>query len=95
MPKPNELIPPQDVLPAYAQGRNFQRAGRRFLRAVVEHGLEPDHRVLERWIGFDEEFIQEAHPKAGLGIEDTRNGAWPGCEASGVGGKDAIVAVKS
>jgi SAM-dependent methyltransferase len=46
----DELVPPASelqVLTSYASKRNFKRAGRRFLKAAVESGLEPHHHVLD------------------------------------------------
>jgi SAM-dependent methyltransferase len=46
----NELVPPEselEVLTSYASKRNFKRAGRRFLKAAADSGLEPHHRVLD------------------------------------------------
>jgi ubiquinone/menaquinone biosynthesis C-methylase UbiE len=47
VPTLEELVPPQDLLPHYAQRRSFMKAGDRFLEAAVSRGLEPHHRVLD------------------------------------------------
>src|SRR4051794_18652321 len=53
-----ELVPPQDVLPAYARDRpgdepgdHFLKSGQRFLEATRARGLEPHHRVLDLGCG--------------------------------------------
>jgi SAM-dependent methyltransferase len=47
VPTLTELVPPQDLLPDYAQRRSFMAAGDRFLEAAASRGLEPHHRVLD------------------------------------------------
>jgi ubiquinone/menaquinone biosynthesis C-methylase UbiE len=47
VPTLEELVPPQDLLPHYAQRRSFMKAGDRFLEAAASRGLEPHHRVLD------------------------------------------------
>jgi SAM-dependent methyltransferase len=47
----DELIPPKHVLPAYTRKGNFTKAGARFLRAAVDAGLEPQHRLLDLGCG--------------------------------------------
>lgn len=47
MPSLEELVPPQDLLPNYAQRRSYMAAGDRFLEAAVARGLAPHHRVLD------------------------------------------------
>lgn len=54
MPSPDDLVPPVDALrplTSYASKRNFKRAGRRFLAAAREYGLQPDDRVLDLGCG--------------------------------------------
>jgi SAM-dependent methyltransferase len=46
-----ELIPPKRVLPPYTRKGNFTKAGARFLRAAVDAGLEPQHRLLDLGCG--------------------------------------------
>jgi SAM-dependent methyltransferase len=45
------LIPPPDILPAYARRADFAKTGAAFVRAAAEWGLEPDHRVLDLGCG--------------------------------------------
>jgi SAM-dependent methyltransferase len=53
-----ELVPPQNVLPAYARDRpgdepggHFLKSGQRFLDAARSRGLAPHHRVLDLGCG--------------------------------------------
>jgi SAM-dependent methyltransferase len=70
-------------------------------RHGVLHELDAVARVKdpetpEAWIGFDEQFVREAHSEAGLQIEKVRYGGWSGREPTGpgFGQKDMVVAVK-
>jgi SAM-dependent methyltransferase len=47
----DELIPPERALPGYTRKGDFRKAGARFLRAAVDGGLEPHHRVLDLGCG--------------------------------------------
>jgi SAM-dependent methyltransferase len=47
----DELIPPERALPPYTRKGDFRKAGARFLRAAVDAGLEPHHRVLDLGCG--------------------------------------------
>jgi SAM-dependent methyltransferase len=47
----DDLIPPQRALPQYTRRGDFKKAGTRFLRAAVDAGLEPHHRVLDLGCG--------------------------------------------
>jgi len=51
MVRVEELVPPREILPSYAHNSNFRRAGRRFRRAAIRHGLKSDDRVLELGCG--------------------------------------------
>ncbi|MGH2966843.1 MAG: alkaline phosphatase family protein [Solirubrobacterales bacterium] len=51
VPTVKELIPPPDALPAYARGPNFRFVGARFRSTAIDHGLRPDHRVLDLGCG--------------------------------------------
>jgi SAM-dependent methyltransferase len=51
MVRTKELVPPREILPSYAHKSNFRRAGRRFRRAAIKHGLVPDDRILELGCG--------------------------------------------
>jgi SAM-dependent methyltransferase len=51
MVRTRELVPPREILPSYAHNSNYRRAGRRFRRAAIKHGLRPEHRVLELGCG--------------------------------------------
>jgi SAM-dependent methyltransferase len=46
-PRPDELVPPDRVQPAYTRKGDFRKAGESFLRAAVDNGLRPEHRVLD------------------------------------------------
>jgi ubiquinone/menaquinone biosynthesis C-methylase UbiE len=51
MPSVNELIPPREVLPPYAQESDFRSVGARFRSVAVDHGLKPQGRVLDLGCG--------------------------------------------
>jgi len=53
MPAPatKDLIPPEEALPGFARGGNFEKTGASFLETARERGLEPGHRVLDLGCG--------------------------------------------
>jgi SAM-dependent methyltransferase len=51
LPAADRPVPPPEVLPPYARQRDYVEAGRAFLEAAIQHGLEPDHRVLDLGCG--------------------------------------------
>jgi SAM-dependent methyltransferase len=51
VPTVSELIPPPEALPAYARKSNFRFVGARFRSTAIDHGLKPEHRVLDLGCG--------------------------------------------
>jgi SAM-dependent methyltransferase len=50
-PTAKDLIPPEDALPGFARGGNFEQTGAAFLETARERGLEPGHRILDLGCG--------------------------------------------
>lgn len=46
-PPTSILIPRQKHMPGYINEETYEKTGRAFLRAAIDHGLQPHHRVLD------------------------------------------------